>query len=122
MTAIITVGRWDFRIPQGDAFDVSIALTDDNDDILDLTGYDATMHLRVSQDEDTFVADWSSYLTIDGPAGVIVLDVPSTATQEIDTPRGSHILRLIPPTGAEDKFRLVQGAWFLDQGPTGETP
>lgn len=117
----MTAGRWDFRIPQGDAFEVSFAVTEDDDSIMDLTGFSATMQLRVSQDEDTFVADWSDHLTIDGPAGEIALDVPSTDT-EIDKPRGVYILRLIPPTGADDRFRLLQGAWFLDLGPTGETP
>lgn len=117
----MTAGRWDFRIPQGDAFDVTFALTEDDGSIMDLTDYTATMQLRVAQAEDTFVADWTDFLTIDGPAGEIVLDVPADSTL-LDRPRGVHILRLIPPTGAEDRFRLLQGTWLLDFGPSGETP
>lgn len=81
---------------------------------VDLSGYTARAQVRDS--EGCLVIDLTSYITLGGVLGTIVIDVPAAATQDIEALRGAWDLELISPAGAV--LRFAQGRVSISQGVT----
>ena len=78
---------------------------------LDLTGWSAKMQIRSKKAAVDPLADFSTdpggHMSIIGPAGAVLLDVPSSVTQAFDFTNGVWDMYVIDPTG--DRRRVVEG-------------
>lgn len=111
-------GLYHLVVEQGAAFVRTFLYTDDDDVAVNLTGYTARAQLREAYGDAEAVSDWTAYLTIDALAGTITLQVPATVTAAITASRGVWDLELVPPTGADDAIRLLNGKWTLSKEAT----
>ena len=70
-----------FTIKRGDTWSQSFEWRQGSEtgDPVDLTGAQAWLHLRDKR--DTLIADVSEYLTVNGPAGTVSVDVPREVTR-----------------------------------------
>lgn len=79
----------DLALEIGATFDGSIALTDDNDDPINLTGYSVIWQVRSTAASTTVILDIGDYCTIATPTnGVIAFSVPPSVTSTLSKLRG----------------------------------
>ena len=62
----MAAGKYSFVIEQGSTFDIEIQYKDSNGDPIDLTGYQARMHIRQTTDSNTILLALSSSRNPDG--------------------------------------------------------
>ena len=73
-------GKYNITIESGSTFDMDLALTDDGDSIIDLTGYSASMQIRNSV--DLLILDCDQYINVNN-TNHITIEIPSTITNDI---------------------------------------
>lgn len=100
-------------IDQGTTFQTSINVTDDNEDVVDLTGYSAVAQMRkhyTSSNATSFLA------TISPSIGVVTLSMNATTTNTITAGRYVYDCELTDSNGAVT--RLVEGIVTVTPGVT----
>lgn len=91
-------------IDQGASYSTSINVTDDDDNIIDLTGYTAVAQMRKHY---TSVTYYSFDVTVNGSQGDVVLSMSANATNIIPAGRYVYDCELTDTTG--NRSRLVEG-------------
>lgn len=99
---------YQLTIYEGDDFNRSITFKDDNDDLVDLTGYSSQMHIR-NKVEDTAFIDWTSFITLGGVLGTIDINVPAVSTNYANWSYYEGVYDLELTSGAGAKFKLIRG-------------
>jgi hypothetical protein len=100
-------------IDQGTTFQTSINVTDDNDDVVDLTGYTAVAQMRkhyTSSNATSFTASISPSI------GIVTLSMNASTTNTITAGRYVYDCELTDANGAVT--RLVQGIVTVTPGVT----
>lgn len=104
--------RVPLRIQQGATFRRRVTVAAASGDPVDLTGFTARMQVREDYPAETVMLEASTddgRITVDGPAGVLWITVPPTATAAL--PRygfGVYDLELVSPDGG-DVRRILEG-------------
>lgn len=79
-------GEYNFTIKQGADFSRVFTWKDENGAAIDLTGYDALLHLKRKYSDVSPTHEWtvsSGHLALGGAAGTITLTVPDTETGDM---------------------------------------
>lgn len=99
-------------IEQGSVFTLNLVYKDSNGAPVNLTGYSARMQVRqrYSSAEAALSLVSPTNITLGGAAGTIVAKATANMTQALDIKQGVYDLELVPPSGAGDAFRLVEGS------------
>ena len=102
----MTAGKYDLEIAQGADFNIQLTWKDDNDVLIDLTGYSARMKLK-NKIGGTIEIDCGSYITLGGVNGTIDIDIPASITETITFEQGVYDLELVSSGG--NVYRIMQG-------------
>ncbi len=94
------IGSYDFNIKQGETFRLILTLKNDDDTVIDLTGYDVAMQIRENYGK-TLISD----LTISNGGvdisqanlGIITLNISSDDTKFFNFEYAKHDIRFIAP-------------------------
>ena len=108
-------------IPQGATYIHTFYYVDDNDDAIDLTGFDARMQIRESLDDDTVQFDGSTdtgEIEITPAEGKVEVTIEEATTEGFDFTRGVYDLEIIDSTGRVT--RLAKGPVQVDPEVTRE--
>jgi hypothetical protein len=109
----MTAGVWSITIEQGSVFNLHLKYKDNLGVVIDLTGYTARMQVRKSvKSNDILLAltTENGGITIGGSAGTINIKAIAEHTALLTIKSGVYDLELIPPSGEDDVFRLLQGS------------
>lgn len=111
--------QYDFSIEQGSSFRLALIYKDENNNIIDLTGYCARLILKVAGNEyktfNSLNADYTEYkFTIDGPQGALNLLIPATSTNNYTFSSAKYDLELQSPQdlysgGGKYTIRVLYG-------------
>lgn len=115
-------GRWDFSIFQGSKWSVTVRWKDELGNAIITTGYDWKMQIRESYDSLTPIATLDNAtptggITDDG-AGLLVLSIPASVTQVMDFSTAVYDLEFEPPTGPDDRDKLLRGKVTFEREAT----
>lgn len=91
-------------IDQGTDYETSINVTDDDDIVIDLTGYTGQAQMRKHYSS---VSYYSFDVTIHGPAGVVTLGMTANTSNTVPAGRYVYDCELTDPSGK--RSRLVEG-------------
>lgn len=100
-------------IDQGATFSVSINLTDDDDNITDLTGYTGAASMRKHFSSNTA---YDFTVSINAPLGRVTLSMTANATANIEAGRYMYDCELTDLSGTVS--RLVEGIATVTPGVT----
>lgn len=103
-------GNYDITLYQGTSFNQQFTWKDENDTLINLTGYTARMMARTSVDEPTpfiTLTTANGGIALGGAAGTITLIMSDTATSALTTTSGVYDLELV--SGGGVVTRLLQG-------------
>lgn len=110
---------YDFPIEQGSSFRLSLTYKDNDENIIDLTGYCARLTMKVGNTEyktfSTLETNHSEYkFSIDGPQGTITLLIPASATNNYTFNSAKYDLELQSPQdlysgGGKYTIRVLYG-------------
>ncbi|MFC4014707.1 hypothetical protein ACFOY2_46305 [Nonomuraea purpurea] len=118
-SAPMTAATLALLIEQGATFEHELALSDDSGTVV-LTGYTARMDIRPCPGSTTLLHHLGTAegggIVIDGPAGVVQLRIPASATREFGWERAVYDLLLTSPDG--DDTRLIEGPVTVKPGVT----
>lgn len=107
------------RIPQNGIWQVTFTVILANTPV-DITGWTADMQIRKVKTSATILAEYTTsvggYVTLDGPNGNILLDVPATATAGYVFGQGVYDLYATDLSGR--KFRVAEGNVIVDETVT----
>lgn len=92
-------------IDQGTDFETTVTMTDDDDDIIDLTGYTGQAQMRKHY---TSSNSYSFGVTINGLAGEVTLSMNSATTNTLTAGRYVYDCE-ITQTSSGKKSRIVEG-------------
>lgn len=106
-------GRWDFTIHQGSKFDFHLQWKDEDGNNVVTTDYIWKMQIRETYDSLTAIATLdnstpSSGIIDDGTGG-LDFKIPASATQVMDFSTAVFDLEFEPPSGADDRDKLIKG-------------
>jgi hypothetical protein len=104
----VTAGYYDLYIEKGTTFRRVFNLSNDDDSVVDLTGYSARLQVREKATDDDPLATWTPQLTIDEEAGEITLLLTDVQTAALEFNKGVYDLE-IESAGGETS-RLLEGA------------
>lgn len=110
---------YDLEIPWNGVLTRTFVFSEDDDTPVNLTGYDAEMQGRETYG-GPLIFDYGDYLTIDALTGTVVLAVPTSETRLFTVWRGVSDLRLIPPSGDDDAYFLINLPWKVNRKATRE--
>lgn len=115
----MAAAKYDFPIEQGSSFNLSIVQKDDNNNIVDMTGYCARLVWKTNEgDTQTFLTTNTNYsqyrFTIDGVNGRISLQIPASVTNNYDFKSAKYDLELQSPVdhynqGGKYTTRILYG-------------
>lgn len=112
--AVKKVGRYaqklNLDIEKGATFDVTLTYKDENEVVINLTGYTARLQIRDTQDAASFIHEMTTAnggIVLGGVAGTIQLIISDTDTTAFTETTGVYDLELISSGGAVT--RLVEG-------------
>ena len=91
-------------IDQGSDYETNINVTDDDDNVIDLTGYTGTAQMRKHY---TSVSYYSFTVSIEGLRGIVTMSMTSNTTDSIPAGRYVYDCELSDPYGV--RSRLVEG-------------
>ena len=103
----MAVGTYNIQHHQGDTLGMLLTWKDEDDSLVDLTGYTARMQLRPSVDSDEITLELTTEngrITLGDAAGTIELDVDATDTAailvstyryDLEMVNGSNVRKLI---------------------------
>lgn len=108
----MTAATHDIIIEQGSVFTLNLVYKDSLGAPVNLTGYSARMQVRHKFSSTTPVLSLVSPtdITLGGALGTIVAKATASMTQGLGIKVGVYDLELVPPSGAGDAFRLVEGS------------
>jgi len=116
----MAAGAHDIIMEQGSTFNRTFTLKDDDEVVIDISGYRADMQIRNDKEAVTTILVCStagSYLTIPvGTDGVIELSVPASVTSTLDFDIGVYDLET--STSAGVVVRLLEGNCTLSKEVT----
>lgn len=108
-------GSWDFDIYQGSRFSVQLEWKDEDENLIDMTGYTWKMQIREFFNSTVPILTLSTTpgvgegsIVIDGP-GLLTVSIAASLTQALDFDRAVYDLEFTPPAGAEFKDKLLRG-------------
>lgn len=106
-------GRWDFDIYQGSKLSFTLRWKDENGNAIVTTGYDWKMQIRETYDSVTPIATLDNVTPtggiVDDGAGVLSFKIPAGVTQLMDFSTAVYDLEFEPPSGADDRDKLIKG-------------
>jgi len=115
----MAAGKLDLIIEQGATFRHHLDYLDQDENPIDLTGYDARMHIREHIEDDILLIDLS---TINGRialgaghVGAIDIEIDATTTANIDWERAYYDLEIEKDTYVR---RVIQGVIRVDKEVT----
>ena len=103
----------DWKITQGDSFQLQLEYKDENGDSINLSGY--TIQMEVKDQPGGVITSATCSLgdgiTVSNPStGIISINISPTKTKNFNYPRASYQLQITSPGNI--KTTLLQG-WFL---------
>lgn len=111
--------QYNFSIEQGSSFRLSLKYKDDNNNVIDLTGYCARLTMKINTDEfkvfSTLNTDLTEYkFTIDGTEGTLNLLIPASITNNYTFNSAKYDLELQSPQdlyvgGGKYTIRVLYG-------------
>lgn len=111
--------QYNFNIEHGSSFRLALIYKDNNNNLIDLTGYCARLTMRTGINEfktfSTLNTNYSEYkFTIDGPQGLISLLLPATTTNDFTCSTAKYDLELQSPNdlydgGGKYTIRILYG-------------
>ena len=107
----ITPGSWNLTIYQGGTFTYTITWTDQNNALINLTGYAAELKARSSISDTLPFLDMTSsngQITLGGAAGTVTLTLTASQTAALPLGTGVYDLKMTSPSGNQDF--LLQGS------------
>lgn len=117
--------QYDFNIEQGSSFRLSLTYKDENNNVIDLTGYCARLTMSTDNDEtkifSTLNNDFTEYkFTIDALSGTITLLLPASATNNYAFTTAKYDLELQSPQdlysgGGKYTIRVLYGTISIIQ-------
>lgn len=103
----------DIMIEQGSVFTLDLIYKDAEGAVINLTGWHARMQIRASYaSPDPAIlsfTDEDGSIVLGGALGTIHIEAPATTTADITIKKGVYDLELVPPSGEDDAFRLIEG-------------
>jgi hypothetical protein len=115
----MSASLYNFPIEQGTSFTLSMQYKDENQNVIDLTGYCARLVWRtntgITYSFITTDTNFTEYkFTIDGPNGHIVLKIPASTTNNYDFKSAKYDFELQSPTnhyneGGKFTTRILYG-------------
>jgi len=108
----MAAANYTITIEQGSVFDLNLVYKDSNEVPINLTGYSARMQVRQkysSPDPLLSLSTLDGSITLGGALGTIHAKATASMTQALTIKQGVYDLELVPPSGAGDAFRLVEG-------------
>lgn len=111
----------DLVLERGAKFDVEFAWTDDAGVAHDVDGYTARMQVRedIGDDGDPILDLTSAAeITVDGPAGSFLVEIPATDTADVAIDTGYYDLEILPGGVEADAIRLAEGRVFVSPNVT----
>ena len=103
----------DWKVTQGDSFQLQLEYQDENGDPINLGGYSIQMEVK-DQPGGTItsaVCSIGNGITVPNPStGTIMINVSPTKTKNFNYPRASYQIQITSP--GNTKTTLLQG-WFL---------
>lgn len=112
--------RRSLALEQGAVYRDEIRLKQPGGAPIDLTGCTARMQIRTL--DDRLLLDLSTSpgrgLVIDGPAGVIYRYITAGQTAQLPVDGGEYDLKITPPSGPDDTWRLYKGPVSVSAGVT----
>ena len=115
----IRPGKYDLFILQGATLSAQFIWTDEEDALINLTGYTARLKAREGIDSTNAFLDLTTEnggITLGGAAGTITLNMTAAATAALTTQIGFYDLELI--SGASFVTRLLQGRIIISREVT----
>jgi hypothetical protein len=106
----MTNNRYDLIINKGATFSKEIRYKDENEALINLTGYTARMHIRETIDSSTTIVTLTTEnggITLGGVAGTIILTISAADTAAITQNTGVYDLEII--SGGGLVTRLLEG-------------
>ena len=103
-------GTYNITLEQGADFYLSMQLTDENDAVIDLTGYTARLQIRQYSFSPTpaiTATTENGKITIVPISGTIVVRISNTETTTLNFRRGLYDLEIVDSLG--EVTRLLQG-------------
>lgn len=105
-------GRWDFSIYQGSKFEVNLQWKDEDGNVVDTTGYEWKMQIREFYNSATPIITLDSTTPAgitDNGSGLLNIKIPASDTQLMDFSNAVYDLEFEPPSGADDRDKLLRG-------------
>jgi len=102
------------KVQQGAAFKLNVQAQNADKSAMNLTGYSARMQIRASATDPSILMEASTantYITINGPGGVVMINVPATITDPMTWTDGVWDLEIF--TNTTDIIRLAEGSASL---------
>lgn len=106
----MTAGKYDFIVEKGATWSQTLTLYDDEDQLIDLTGYSSKMDIRSSQAASSTILSLASggALTLGGSAGTIAIAVAASSTSTISADIGVYDLEITDASSVTT--RLLEGS------------
>lgn len=105
----------DLVIARRSRFMLVVAVTVDW--LTDLTGFSPHMQIRQFKTSADTLADWTSYVSVQGAQSTVTIDLPADMSQVAAWDRGHYDIVLTNGTPAQD-VRVLQGVITLDKEVT----
>lgn len=115
-------GRYELRLQQGATNRRVVTWTDVNDELVDLTGYSARLHIRDGYASATPLLELTNGagITLGGAAGTVTIEITPAMTEGDTWRSGVYDLELESAGGAVT--RLLEGKAVLTPEVTREDP
>lgn len=106
--------RYNITIEEGSQFELNLTWKDEDGNLVDLTGYEARMHIRETVDASTTLDEYTSTggeITMGGANGTIdvLVGADVTVNYDWDEDAGVYDLEVYDPNDASDVTRLIEG-------------
>lgn len=112
---MVVPAEYDIIIYEGSDFALSITWKDDNDALVDLTGFTGRMHIRDKVNSVAYV-DITPYVSLGTTNGLVTINIPASATIDWAFTTGVYDLEVESSAGAIS--RLIQGTITIDEEVT----
>lgn len=115
----MSAGEHDIDIEIGATFFLNVTWEDEDENPIDLTGYDARMQVRKKYTSTTSLLSFTTgagTITLGGAAGTIAVKGLATVTELVTEKYGVYDLEMIAPNG--DVYRILKGVVNFDPEAT----
>lgn len=103
----------DIEIEQGSVYNFDLIYKDADGAPINITGWKARMQIRQKVSSTDAVLSLSSddgTIVLGDAAGTIKAKITAVASAALTIKTGVYDLELVPPSGEDDAFRLIEGA------------